>query len=52
MPNFESFVIEDENSIVLLNFVKKVIKSSLKLDNFTVMVLDGKGHLHLLLHTE
>ena len=42
VPNFESFVIEDENSIVLLNFVKKVIKSSLKLDNFTVMVLDGK----------
>ena len=27
VPNFESFVIEDENSIVLLNFVKKVIKS-------------------------
>ena len=24
VPNFESFVIEDENSIVLLNFVKKV----------------------------
>lgn len=40
--NFDSFVVEDENSNALSNFVKKIIRLSLKLDNFTVMVLDGK----------
>lgn len=40
--NFDSFVVEDENSIALSNFVKRIVKLSLKLDNFTVMVLDGK----------
>lgn len=42
MLNFDSFVIEDENNIALSNFVKRIVKLSLKLDNFTVMVLDGK----------
>ena len=40
--NFESFVIEDEDSIALTNFVRNIVKSSLKLDNFAIMVLDGK----------
>lgn len=39
--NFDSFVIEDEDSIALSNFVKRIVKLSLKLDNFTVKVLDG-----------
>lgn len=39
--DFESFVIEDEDSIALLNFVKRIVRLSLKLDNFAVMVLDG-----------
>ena len=42
MLNFDSFVVEDENSIALSNFVKRIVKLSLKLDNFTVMVLDGQ----------
>ncbi len=50
--NFDSFVIEDEDSIALSNFVKRIVKLSLKLDNFTVKVLDGKGHILLLQHTE
>ena len=41
MLNFDSFVVEDENSIALLNFVKRIVKLSLKLDNFTVKVLDS-----------
>lgn len=39
--NFKSFIIESEDSISLSNFVKRIVKLSLKLDNFTVMVLDG-----------
>lgn len=39
--NFNSFVIEDEDSIVLSNFVKRIVNLSLKHDNFTVKVLDG-----------
>lgn len=39
--NFKSFIIESEDSIALSNFVKRIVKLSLKLDNFTVMVLDG-----------
>ena len=41
MLNFDSFVVEDENSIALSNFVKRIVKLSLKLDNFTVKVLDS-----------
>lgn len=39
--NFNSFVIEDEDSIALSDFVKRIVSLSLKLDNFTVKVLDG-----------
>ena len=39
--NLKSFIIENEDSIALSNFVKRIVKLSLKLDNFTVMVLDG-----------
>ena len=39
--NLKSFIIENEDSVALSNFVKKIVKLSLKLDNFTVMVLDG-----------
>ena len=39
--NFDSFIAEDENSIALSNFVKRIVKLSLKLDNFTVKVLDS-----------
>ena len=41
MLNFDSFVVEDENSIALSNFVKRIVKLSLNLDNFTVKVLDS-----------
>lgn len=37
----KSFIIENEDSIELSIFVKRIVKLSLKLDNFTVMVLDG-----------
>lgn len=39
--NLKSFIIENEDSIALSNFVKRIVKLSLKLDNFTVMILDG-----------
>ena len=39
--NLKSFIIENEDSVALSNFVKKIVKLSLKLDNFTIMVLDG-----------
>lgn len=39
--NLNSFIIEDEDSIALSDFVKKIVSLSLKLDNFTVKVLDG-----------
>lgn len=39
--NFDSFVIENEDSIALSEFVKRIVKLSLKLNNFTVKVLDG-----------
>jgi SAM-dependent methyltransferase len=39
--NLDSFVIEDEDSIALSEFVKKIVSLSLKLDNFTVKVLDS-----------
>jgi 2-polyprenyl-3-methyl-5-hydroxy-6-metoxy-1,4-benzoquinol methylase len=39
--NFDSFVVEDENCIALSDFVKRMVSLSLKLDNFTVKVLDG-----------
>lgn len=39
--NFDSFVIEDEESIALSNFVKRIVKLSLKLDDFTIKVLDA-----------
>lgn len=38
---FDTLVIEDENSISLLEFVQQIIKSSLKLNQFVVKVLDG-----------
>lgn len=40
--NLDSFVIEDEESFALSNFVKRIVSLSLKLENFTVKVLDGK----------
>ena len=39
--NLDSFVIENEDSIALSEFVKKIVSLSLKLDNFTVKVLDS-----------
>lgn len=36
-----SFVIENEDSIALSDFVKRIVGLSLKLDNFTVKVLDS-----------
>lgn len=39
--NLDAFTIEDEDSITLTEFVKKVVKLSLKLEDFTVKVLDG-----------
>lgn len=39
--NLESFVIEDEDSIALSEFVKRIVSLSLKLDTFTVKVLDS-----------
>lgn len=39
--NLKSFIIKNEDSVALSNFVKRIVKLSLKLDNFTVMVLDG-----------
>ncbi len=39
--NLNSFVIENEDSIALSDFVKRVVSLSLKLDNFIVKVLDG-----------
>lgn len=41
MLNFDSFVIENEDSVALSDFVKRIVRLSLKLDNFTVKVLDG-----------
>lgn len=52
MLNFDSFVVEDENSIALSNFVKRIVKLSLKLDNFTVKVLDSTRASSSLQHTE
>lgn len=39
--NLNSFVIENEDSIALSDFVKRIVGLSLKLDNFTVKVLDS-----------
>lgn len=39
--NFNSFVIENEDSSALSDFVKRIVGLSLKLDNFTVKVLDS-----------
>lgn len=40
--NFDSFVLEDEESFELSDFVKRIVSLSLKLESFTVKVLDGK----------
>lgn len=40
--DIDSFAIEDEESFALSDFVKKIVSLSLKLENFTVKVLDGK----------
>lgn len=40
--DLNSFVIEDEESFALSDFVKKIVSLSLNLENFTVKVLDGK----------
>lgn len=37
----DTFVIEDEDSLSLSNFVRQIVKLSLKLDEFTVKILDG-----------
>lgn len=42
VSGFDSFVIENEDSIALSDFVKRIVKLSLKLNNFTVKILDGK----------
>lgn len=39
--NLKSFIVEDEDSIALSNFVKRIVELSLKIDNYTVMVLDS-----------
>lgn len=39
--NLKSFIAEDEDSIALSNFVKRIVELSLKIDNYTVMVLDS-----------
>lgn len=39
--DLDSFVIEDEESIALSDFVKRIVNLSLKLDNYSVKVLDG-----------
>ena len=40
--DLNSYVIENEDSITLSDFVKRIVSLSLKLDNFTVKILDGK----------
>ena len=40
--NLNSFVIENEDSIALSDFVKRIVGLSLKLDNFIVKVLDSR----------
>lgn len=40
--DLNSFVIENEDSITLSDFVKRIVSLSLKLDKFTVKILDGK----------
>lgn len=40
--DLNSYVIENEDSIALSDFVKRIVSLSLKLDNFTVKILDGK----------
>lgn len=40
--NLNSFVIENEDSIALSDFVKRIVSLPLKLDNFTVKVLDSR----------
>lgn len=40
--DLDSFVIEDEESFALSDFVKKIVNLSLKLENFTVKILDSK----------
>lgn len=40
--DLDSFVIENEDSVTLSDFVKRIVSLSLKLENFTVKILDGK----------
>lgn len=40
--DLNSYVIENEDSITLSDFVKRIVSLSLKLDKFTVKILDGK----------
>ena len=40
--DLNSFVIKNEDSITLSDFVKRIVSLSLKLDKFTVKILDGK----------
>lgn len=39
--NLKSFIVEDEDSIALSNFVKRIVELSLKIENYNVMVLDS-----------
>ena len=41
IPDFENYIIDDKDSISLIEHVQQIIKLSLKLDAFTIKVLDG-----------